>query len=46
MYKLMFGALAAATIGAAVFLGELITPLQAFGGAVMIAALVAFQLRK
>ena len=35
-----------ATIGAAVFLGELITPLQTLGGAVMIAALVAFQLRK
>jgi drug/metabolite transporter (DMT)-like permease len=35
-----------ATIGAAVFLGELITPLQATGGAVMIAALVAFQLRR
>ena len=27
-------------------LGEFITPLQAFGGAVMIAALVAFQLRR
>ena len=35
-----------ATIGSALFLGELITPLQAFGGAVMIAALVAFQLRR
>jgi probable blue pigment (indigoidine) exporter len=35
-----------ATIGSALFLGEFITPLQAFGGAVMIAALVAFQLRR
>lgn len=35
-----------ATLGAAVFLGELITPVQALGGAVMIAALVAFQLRR
>jgi probable blue pigment (indigoidine) exporter len=35
-----------ATIGSALFLGEVITPLQAFGGAVMIAALVAFQLRR
>jgi drug/metabolite transporter (DMT)-like permease len=35
-----------ATVGAAVFLGELITPVQALGGAVMIAALVAFQLRR
>jgi drug/metabolite transporter (DMT)-like permease len=34
------------TIGSALFLGEFITPLQAFGGAVMIAALVAFQLRR
>jgi probable blue pigment (indigoidine) exporter len=35
-----------AAVGSALFLGEGITPLQAFGGAVMIAALVAFQLRK
>ena len=35
-----------ATIRSALFLGEVITPLQAFGGAVMIAALVAFQLRR
>jgi len=35
-----------ATIGSALLLGEVITPLQALGGAVMIAALVAFQLRK
>jgi drug/metabolite transporter (DMT)-like permease len=35
-----------AAIGSALFLGEVITPLQAFGGAVMIAALMAFQLRK
>jgi drug/metabolite transporter (DMT)-like permease len=35
-----------ATIGSAFLLGEVITPLQALGGAVMIVALVAFQLRK
>ena len=35
-----------ATIGSAIVLNEVITPLQAFGGAVMIAALVAFQLRR
>ena len=35
-----------ATVGSGVFLGEVITPLQALGGAVMIAALVAFQLRR
>jgi probable blue pigment (indigoidine) exporter len=35
-----------ATIGSAFLLGEVITPLQALGGAVMIGALVAFQLRK
>jgi drug/metabolite transporter (DMT)-like permease len=35
-----------ATIGSAVLLGEVITPLQAAGGAVMIAALVMFQLRR
>jgi probable blue pigment (indigoidine) exporter len=34
------------TIGSALVLHELITPLQALGGAVMIAALVAFQLRR
>jgi probable blue pigment (indigoidine) exporter len=33
-------------VGSALFLGEIITPLQAFGGAVMLAALVAFQLRR
>jgi len=32
-------------VGSAAFLGELITPLQALGGAVMILALIAFQLR-
>jgi drug/metabolite transporter (DMT)-like permease len=35
-----------ATVGSALVLGELITPLQALGGTVMIAALVAFQLRR
>ena len=35
-----------ATIGSAFVLGEVITPVQAIGGAVMIAALVAFQLRR
>jgi probable blue pigment (indigoidine) exporter len=35
-----------ATIGSAIFLGEVITPVQALGGAVMIAALVAFQMRR
>jgi drug/metabolite transporter (DMT)-like permease len=35
-----------ATIGSIIFLGEMITPLQGLGGAVMIAALVAFQLRR
>lgn len=35
-----------ATIGSALFLAEVVTPLQAVGGAVMIAALVAFQLRR
>ena len=34
------------TIGSAFFLGEVITPLQALGGAVMVAALAAFQLRR
>jgi drug/metabolite transporter (DMT)-like permease len=35
-----------ASVGSAVLLAEAITPLQAAGGAVMIAALVAFQLRR
>lgn len=35
-----------ATVGSALFLAEVVTPLQAVGGAVMIAALVAFQLRR
>lgn len=35
-----------ATVGSAIFLGEVITPLQALGGALMIAALVAFQMRR
>jgi len=35
-----------ATIGSAIVLDEVITPLQALGGAVMIAALVAFQMRR
>jgi drug/metabolite transporter (DMT)-like permease len=35
-----------ATVGSGIFLGEVITPLQALGGAVMIAALVAFQMRR
>ncbi|MCC6888385.1 MAG: DMT family transporter [Hyphomicrobiales bacterium] len=35
-----------ATVGSALVLGEVITPLQAFGGALMIAALMAFQLRR
>lgn len=35
-----------ATIGSALFLHEVITPLQAVGGAIMIAALMAFQLRR
>ena len=34
------------TIGSALFLAEVLTPLQALGGGVMIAALVMFQLRK
>ena len=33
-------------VGSALLLGEWITPLQALGGAVMIAALVAFQVRR
>jgi len=35
-----------ATAGSALILGEVITPVQAVGGAIMIAALVAFQLRR
>jgi drug/metabolite transporter (DMT)-like permease len=35
-----------ATIFAGLLLGELITPLQALGGAVMIGALVMFQLKR
>jgi drug/metabolite transporter (DMT)-like permease len=35
-----------ATIGSAFLLGEVITPLQALGGSVMIGALVAFQRRR
>jgi drug/metabolite transporter (DMT)-like permease len=35
-----------ATLGSVLFLGETISPLQALGGAVMIAALVAFQMRR
>jgi drug/metabolite transporter (DMT)-like permease len=35
-----------ATIGSAIFLGEVITPLQALGGSVMIAALMVFQMRR
>jgi probable blue pigment (indigoidine) exporter len=34
------------TIGSALFLGEVITPLQMLGGTVMLLALVAFQLRR
>jgi len=33
-------------VGSALFLGEVITPLQALGGAVMIGALIVFQLRR
>jgi drug/metabolite transporter (DMT)-like permease len=35
-----------ATVASALFLGEIIAPLQAVGGAMMIAALVVFQLRR
>ena len=35
-----------ATIMSALFLGEIISPVQAFGGLIMLAALVAFQLRR
>jgi drug/metabolite transporter (DMT)-like permease len=34
-----------ATVGSAIVFNEVITPVQAFGGAVMIAALVELQLR-
>jgi len=34
------------TIGSAIFLGDVIAPVQALGGAIMLAALVAFQLRR
>ena len=34
------------TLGSAIALGDVITPLQALGGAIMLAALVAFQLRR
>jgi probable blue pigment (indigoidine) exporter len=35
-----------ATVGSALLLGEVIAPMQALGGAIMLAALVAFQLRR
>jgi drug/metabolite transporter (DMT)-like permease len=35
-----------ATVGSALLIGEVITPLQAVGGAVMITALVAFQIKR
>jgi len=35
-----------ATVVSVPILGELITPVQALGGAIMLAALVAFQLRR
>ncbi len=35
-----------ATVGSAVFLGEILSPLQAAGVAILLAALVAFQLRR
>jgi drug/metabolite transporter (DMT)-like permease len=34
------------TIGSALFLAEVLTPLQALGGGIMLAALVMFQLRR
>ena len=34
------------SVGSAIALGDVITPLQALGGAIMLAALVAFQLRR
>jgi drug/metabolite transporter (DMT)-like permease len=33
-------------VASAIFLGDVITPIQAVGAAVMVAALVAFQLRR
>jgi drug/metabolite transporter (DMT)-like permease len=33
-------------VGSAIFLGEVLTPLQMLGGGIMLAALVAFQLRR
>ena len=33
-------------IGSALFLGEILTPLQVLGGGIMLAALVMFQLRR
>jgi drug/metabolite transporter (DMT)-like permease len=33
-------------IGSALFLGEVLTPLQVLGGTIMLAALVTFQLRR
>jgi len=33
-------------IGSAIFLGEVLSPLQVLGGAVMLAALITFQLRR
>jgi probable blue pigment (indigoidine) exporter len=35
-----------AAIGSALLLGDVIAPVQALGGAIMLAALVAFQLRR
>jgi drug/metabolite transporter (DMT)-like permease len=35
-----------AAVGSAIALGDVITPVQALGGAIMLAALVAFQLRR
>jgi probable blue pigment (indigoidine) exporter len=35
-----------ATVLSAMFLGEIISPIQALGGAIMLAALVAFQMRR
>lgn len=37
---------AVATIGSAIVLGEVMTPLQALGWAAMVGALVAFQMRR
>jgi drug/metabolite transporter (DMT)-like permease len=33
-------------LGSALLLGEVVTPVQALGGAIMLVALVAFQLRR